>query len=184
MDIKKLIESYCPVNLQEEKDKREILGILEADADCFSRDNEKCHFTVSSWIVNRECTKVLFCYHKIYDSWSWVGGHADGDKNLLSVAVKEAREETGIEPVEWCEEILSLEILPVAGHIKKGCYVSSHIHLNVTFLLYADEDAPLKINPDENTGLKWIAFADIPSMSTEKWMVDTIYSKITDKLSK
>ncbi len=184
MDIKELIRAYIPVNSQEEKDKEAILDVLDNERDCFLRTNEKGHFTVSAWIVNKECDKVLFCYHKIYDSWSWTGGHADGETDLQAVAVKEAREETGIEPLQCSDEILSLEILPVAGHIKKGKYISSHIHYNVTFLVYADEDAPVRIKPDENTGLKWIPFSEVALMSTEKWMVDMIYLKIINKLSK
>lgn len=183
MYIKELIKAYTPVNYQEEKDKEIILSVLENEKDCFLRTNVKGHFTVSAWIVNRECNKVLFCYHKIYDSWSWTGGHADGETDLQAVAVKEAREETGIEPIECPGDILSLEILPVAGHIKKGEYVSSHIHYNVTFLVYADEEAPVRIKPDENTGVKWIPFSDVALMSTEKWMVDMVYRKIINKLS-
>lgn len=184
MDIKNLIENYIPVNAQEEKDKALLMQVLETEGDCFLRTSQKGHFTASAWIVNSECDKVLFCYHKIYDSWSWVGGHADGEEDLLKVAVKEACEETGITPVEVCEDILSIEILPVAGHTKNGAYVSSHTHYNVTFLIYADEKADIRIKPDENSGVKWISFDDIGKMSTEKWMVDMIYRKITDKLSR
>ncbi len=184
MDIISLINAYSPVNAQEDKDREIMLRALKNEPDCLLRTNEKGHFTVSSWIVNKEFTKVLFCYHKIYDSWSWVGGHADGETDLVSVAVREAEEETGIIPEKVLPDILSLEILPVAGHIKNGKYISSHIHYNLTFLIVADENAPVRIKPDENTGVKWIAFDDIEKASTEKWMIDTVYNKIKENVRK
>ena len=72
-------------------------------------------------------------YHNIYHSWAWTGGHADGEKDLLSVAIREAKEETGIKTVKpVMEGIFSLEVLTVDGHEKNGSYVPSHLHLNVT----------------------------------------------------
>lgn len=61
-----------------------------------TRKNEFSHLTSSSFIVNKERTKVLMIHHNIYDSWAWTGGHADGEVDLLSVALRETQEETGI----------------------------------------------------------------------------------------
>ena len=80
-------------------------------------------------------------------------------------------------------EIFSLEILSVAGHEKKGDYLSSHLHLNVTYLFEADPDAPLKIKPDENSGVAWIPMDDIASYSSEPWFCQRIYSKLCRKAS-
>ena len=81
-------------------------------------------------------TRFLMAYHNIYDSWAWTGGHADGEADFLKVAIREAMEETGITRVTpVTEDIFSLEVLTVDGHEKKGAYVSSHLHLNVTYLL-------------------------------------------------
>ncbi len=90
-------------------------------------------------VVNKDRSKVLMVYHNIYNSWSWMGGHADGETDLLSVAIREVKEEAGISNVRpVSEEIFSLESLTVDGHVKKGNYVSSHLHLNITYLLEAD----------------------------------------------
>ena len=51
--------------------------------DVLTRNNKMCHFTASSWIINKDKTKVLMVYHNIYKSWSWTGGHADGDTAKL-----------------------------------------------------------------------------------------------------
>ena len=83
------IEKYKPYNEQEEKDKILILDWIRNNENAFSRENAVAHMTASAWVVNRERTKVLMVYHNIYNSWSWLGGHADGEKDLLSVAVRE-----------------------------------------------------------------------------------------------
>ena len=90
------IEEYKPYNEQEEKDKRLILDWIRNNENAFSRENAVAHMTASAWVVNRERTKVLMVYHNIYNSWSWLGGHADGEKDLLSVAVREVKEEAGL----------------------------------------------------------------------------------------
>lgn len=182
IDLIKKINDYIPFNEQEENDKKMILQFIRNNNDCLDRSNETAHLTASAWIVNKERTKCLFVYHKIYDSWSWVGGHADGNANLAEVAIKETVEETGVKNAKLAsEDILSLEILTVDGHIKKGKYVSSHLHLNLTYLVEADENDMLKINPDENTGVKWFTFEDAVSASTEPWMIERIYKKLITK---
>ena len=136
MNLRKEIESYLPYNCEEEKDKEIMLKYMDTFDDVLTRNNEIGHFTSSCWIVNKEKTKVLMVYHNIYDSWSWTGGHADGDSNLLHVSLKEAKEETGLKNVEPLNEnIFSLEIIGVDGHMKKGQYVSSHMHLNITYFV-------------------------------------------------
>ena len=182
MDIEKLLENYIPADEREEKEREIMLSFLRSSADAFLRKNLTAHFTASSWIVNREKTKVLFCYHNLYDSWSWVGGHADGEKDLKKVALKEAEEETGIIPEKICDDILSLEILPVSGHMKKGEYVPSHLHYNLTFLITADEKAPIRSKADENSDVRWIYFSDIEKMSSEKWLTENVYKKILRKM--
>ena len=97
MDFKEMLEAYVPYNEQEENDKEMMLKYIDTFEDVLTRENRMCHFTASSWIVNKERTKILMIYHKIYDSWAWTGGHCDGDSDMLHVAVKEAIEETGVE---------------------------------------------------------------------------------------
>ena len=96
MELRELIENYKPYNEQEKCDKELILEYMDTFDDVLTRDNKMCHFTASNWIVNKERTKVLMIYHNIYDSWAWTGGHADGDSDLLHVALKEANEETSL----------------------------------------------------------------------------------------
>ena len=179
------IERYTPFNEQDAADKATLLTLLRQDTDISRRDNLIAHLTASAWVVNPERNKVLMAYHNLYNSWAWLGGHADGNFDLAAVAEQEAREESGLTDVRLVsDDILSLEILTVDGHEKKGKYVPSHLHLNVTYLLEADPNAPIRIKEDENSQVGWIDFVDIGCKSTEPWFVERIYSKLCRKSSK
>ncbi len=122
-------------------------------------------------------------YHNIYRSWSWTGGHADGEEDLRAVARREAQEETGIRNLKDAGELpLSVEILPVAGHEKKGRYVPSHLHYNVTYLFEADEDESVRVKPDENSGVGWFSPEEALKACSEAWMSERIYSKLIEKM--
>lgn len=186
MSLLEQLQAYVPYNEQEEHDKAVMLRLLANDSepDLFTRENEVAHFTASAWLVNKDHTKVLMIYHNIYDSWSWTGGHGDGERDLLAVAMKEVEEETGVQTiVPVSEEIYSIEILTVDGHVKRGKYVSSHLHLNVTYLLEADEDEVLRVKPDENSGVKWFSLEEALEKCTEPWMIKWVYRKLNEKLA-
>lgn len=176
------INAYSPCSEQEEKDKALIISFLEHNEDAFLRTNTLAHMTASAWVVNKDRTKVLMVYHNIYHSWSWLGGHADGEQDLLAVAVREVQEEAGIQNVRpVSDEIFSIEVLTVDGHEKKGQYVSSHLHLNVTYLLEADEEEHVHIKADENSGVAWFSPEEALQKSTEPWFVERIYAKLIRK---
>ena len=179
----KHILNFTPKCIQEENDKKIMLEYIEKNSNVYTRDNEVAHMTASSWIVNKTKTKVLMVYHNIYNSWSWTGGHMDGETDYLSVAIKEAKEETGITNLVPLNkgEIYSLEILPVLGHIKRGKYVSCHLHFNVTYLLEASEEDELLVKPDENSGVKWIDICDVLDAVSEEDM-KIVYKKLNDRL--
>lgn len=181
--LRKKIETYLPFNEQEEQDQRQFLRLLEHMPDLLTRENDVAHITVSAWIVNLDRTKVLMAYHNIYQSWAWLGGHADGNPDVRQVIRKEIEEESGLTDIRFLtDDIFSLESLTVDGHEKRGTYISSHLHLNLTFLLEADEHLPLRIKPDENSQIGWINISEIAEKSTEKWFVDKIYFKLCQKV--
>ena len=183
MSIYEEIARYVPFNEQEARDKAVILRFLEQHEDAFRRENLIAHMTASAWVVNHKRDRVLMVYHKIYDSWSWTGGHADGETDLLAVALREVTEETGVTHVRPVSgEIFSLETLTVDGHEKRGQYIPSHLHLNVTYLLEADDAEPLRICEDENKGVAWFSLDGALAASTEPWFVKRIYTKLNEKL--
>lgn len=177
------IKKYKTFNEQEEKDKYLLLEWIMDHEDAFSRENKIAHITASGWVVNKDRSKVLMVYHNIYDSWSWIGGHADGETDLLATAMREVREETGIKNVcPVTDDIFSIEVLTVDGHTKNGNYVSSHLHLNVTYLLEADSGETVSIKADENSGVAWFTPEEALKKSTEPWFVENIYTKLLDRM--
>lgn len=183
MIIFEQLEAYQPFNEQEARDLSLILSFLKSNPDAFSRENPVAHMTASAWVVNPNKDRVLMAYHNLYDSWAWLGGHADGEENLLEVALREVREESGVHNVRpVTEEIFSVEVLTVDGHVKRGSYVSSHLHLNVTYLLEADDRENLHSKADENSAVGWFGLDEAVGASTEPWFREHIYEKLNQKL--
>ena len=183
MNLTESIERFVPYNEQEACDQAEILRRLKSGEELFSRSNASAHFTASAWVVSTDRRQVLMAYHNLYDSWAWLGGHADGEQDLLAVAMREVREESGLEMVHAVsDEIYSLEIITVDGHEKRGKYVSSHLHLNVTYLLEADPAQPVRCKPDENKAVGWFELEETLEKSTEPWMRERVYRKLNEKL--
>lgn len=183
MEIRKLIEEYIPFNEQEENDKKQLLKWIDTGLDLYTRENGMAHWTASAWVTDESHTKILMAYHNIYHSWSWLGGHNDGDHDFINVASKEVKEESGVQHLKLLsDELLSLEILTVDGHIKKGVYVPSHLHLNLTYLFEADSNDPVFIKQDENSAVGWFHKEEAIQKSTEPWFQEHIYSKLNQKL--
>ena len=182
MKLRERIAAYAPCNEQEAADRRMMLRAIDTLDEPLSRENGFAHFSASGWIVNPDRTRVLMAWHNIYKTWAWTGGHADGEADLLSVALREAREETGVQALRpVTEEIYSLEILPVNPHVKRGRFVSAHLHLNVTYLLEADDRQPLRVKPDENSAVAWLPLAQAADNRDEPHMA-VIYRKLNAKL--
>lgn len=183
MSLWDTIQNYKPVNPQEEHDRNQMLEFIEHNGDYLERKNLTGHFTASMWTVNKARTKTLMAYHNIYDSWAWIGGHADGMEDLCAVAMKELQEETGVNHARLVsEEVFSLETLTVDGHVKRGVWVPSHLHFNLTYLAEAEEEEKLVVREDENSAVQWWTFEEALKVSTEPWMVEHIYKKLIEKL--
>lgn len=182
MNLKEQISHYIPYTIQEAKEQEVMLRYMDTFDNLLTRENEFAHFTASTWVVNRARTKVLMAYHNIYQSWSWVGGHADGDADLLQVALKETAEETGVTAIApVSRDVYSLEILGVPAHLKKGEPIATHLHLNVTYLIEADENEDTTIKPDENSAVEWMSLTEAVKACTEPEM-RVVYQKLNEKL--
>lgn len=183
MELLRAIKNYQPFNEQEALDKELILQQLTSNDQVFLRQSKLAHITVSAWIINPDYQKVLMAYHNIYQSWAWLGGHADGETDLKHVILKEIAEESGLTAVEFVTpSLFSLEVLTVDGHQKHGHYDSSHLHLNVTYLLQASDDLPLRIKADENSQVAWLKLSELKQKVSEPWFYDHIYSKLMAKV--
>ena len=182
MGLYQQIKEYRTYNEQEERDKKMMLRFIEQNKDYLERTNEIAHFSASLWVVNPIGTKVLMVYHNIYRAWSWIGGHADGEEDLKKVAMRELTEETGVKHARLAlEKIFSLESLTVDGHEKRGIYVPSHLHFNITYLAVAEEEEELIVKPDENSGVRWFETEAALAECSEEWMVKRVYRKLVEK---
>ena len=159
-----------------------ILSLIARDGDAvLSRKNDFAHMTASSIIVSRDRKRTLMAYHKIYNSWAWTGGHADGESDFEAIARREAQEETGISGlVRLGDGAASVEILPVWAHVKRGQHVGSHLHLNVSYLFEADDALPLRVAEDENSAVGWIEVDKLEEYVSEPPMLP-VYKKLLDR---
>ena len=174
MDYIKQIIDFIPVSEQEIQDKNIILDYIEKfPHNILLRENDFAHITSSGFIMNEALDKVLMVHHNIRNTWAWTGGHADGDTELLHVAIKEAKEETGINNVTaLTKNIVSIDILPVYGHMKKDKYVNAHLHLSIAYILIASEAETLIVNDEENSGVCWFS---VDRFNDEYFGINDVY---------
>lgn len=183
MNYIELIKNYIPTNEQEEKDRQLMLDFFKSHEDALERTNLIGHVTSSVFILNQDKTQVLLGYHNIYKSWGWFGGHNDGDSDCYHVAIKEAREETGIDTFSLIQEDpVALDVIFVQNHIKYGSYVPDHLHLNITYGLIVDDQTYLAYNEKEHSGLKWVSLENYLDEVKEERM-KPIYQKIVKKMT-
>lgn len=171
--------AFEPGDERETREQAIILSQIAREGDAIlSRESAFAHMTASAIIVNPARTKTLMAFHRIYDSWAWTGGHADGENDFEAIARREAQEETGITGLRRLGKgIASMEILPVWAHVKRGEWVASHLHLNVSYLFEADDALPLRIARDENSAVGWIAIDELESWVSEPPMLP-IYRRL------
>lgn len=181
--LKELIQAYQPFNEQEAFDKKAILAFIDRNPDYLLRSNLIAHFTVSTIVVNPSMDKVLFAHHNIYKSWGWLGGHNDGDEDMLRVAMKETEEETGLKKIRpYSKDIFMLDTIYVPNHIKHGKHVSDHLHLNATYLVIADENEKPIVNVEENSGVQWFPISTVLKIVHEPRMIP-IYQKAFQRIA-
>lgn len=170
MSIRKIIENYIPQDEQEARDKEQMLTFIDSFDDVLTRNNTIGHFCAAAFVINKGKNKMAAVYHIITDGWTYPGGHADGEEDLLQVALREAEEETGLKAKVLKEEPYLISTNLVPAHIKRGKLVSPHLHFDVLYVMEADETKTLTYREDESKGVKWIPFDEIDN---EK-MVDFI----------
>lgn len=161
MNLRKQIENYIPFNEQEMIDKKYILKFIDNFDDVLTRENIFGHFTASAFIINKSRDKMVVVYHIINDGWIYPGGHADGENNLLSVALREVEEETGLKAKILDDDIYAIQVNPVQSHMKNGKFVSAHTHFDVIYIMEADDTISLTHRESESKGVKWITFEDV-----------------------
>ncbi len=141
-----------------------MLRFLRSTPDCFERSNKEGHFTGSAWLVNPAGDKALLTLHRKLKRWMQTGGHADGDTNLLGVALREATEESGIGGIcPVSEEIFDIDIHEIPG--RPAAKETAHLHYDVRYLLRAPHEH--FCISDESDDLAWWNRHELETRHTE-----------------
>lgn len=146
-----LLHAYHP-SPEETVYKKRMIEFIRKHPDCFERSLEEGHITASAWLLNKKGTHALLMHHAKLDKWVQLGGHCDGNPDVLKTAIKEAQEESGIEQImSISPAIFDLDIheIPEKGSIK------AHLHYDIRFLLQVTSDEEAKKN-QESKELLWI----------------------------
>lgn len=186
MDLLKDLETYQAYDELEEETIKSLKQFLQAFGDfAYSRECLPAHMATIVWIVNPQRTKVLMGYHNLYKTFTWFGGHADGDKNLLENARKELEEETGISDFKVLNNGKSIDytVLKVLTHVKRGKVVPEHLHYSLAYIFEVSEDKIFRIAEGENSAIKWVNNEDVLTTVTEDDVLP-IYNRLLEKVAK
>ena len=144
----------------------ETIGFVEAHEDCLLRTCVPGHLTGSAWVVDASRTRTLLTHHRKLEKWLQLGGHADGDPDLLAVALREAAEESGLTRLR----AVTTEIFDVDRHwIPERKGEPGHYHYDLRFMIEADPGEPLVVT-SESKDLAWVNVADVTALNPEESM--------------
>ena len=162
-----LLKNYRTFDQHEQEMVTRTIDFVQANPNCFERTLQIGHITGSAWIIDETKQYALLMHHQKLDRWFQPGGHADGETNILEVAIKEATEETGLSTIKT----LSNSIFDVDIHlIPENKKEAAHFHYDIRFLFEADKETALKIN-SESKELKWIKLAEIKNFNNSESMM-------------
>jgi 8-oxo-dGTP pyrophosphatase MutT (NUDIX family) len=161
-----LLEALAVHRPEDEREARAletIRAFVRREPQCFSRELAAGHVTGSAWVLDKERARVLLTHHRKLDLWLQLGGHADGDSNVARVALREAREESGLSSVVRVGDTIfdvDVHVIPARGR------EPAHYHYDIRYLFEADRREPLRIS-SESKDLAWIELARVASVATD-----------------
>ncbi len=167
-----MLQDYLPLDPEEVKFKKSMITFIEKNPDCFERTLQHGHITASSWLLNKDHSKALLLHHSKLNLWLQLGGHCDGDSNVLAVAIKEAQEESGISNITPVKTtIFDIDIHRIPANKKE----KEHFHYDVRFLLQVTSDEAVVQN-NESKELRWIG-KDVNALPTQSPSVTRMFEK-------
>ena len=154
------LRAYSPGFQTEEGFAYQFLDLLE-HPNAFQRDHLPGHVTGSSWIVDPSRRFVLLVHHGTLNKWLQPGGHADGEENVLNVALREAEEETGVTRFKILQQdFFDLDIHPIPA--RAG--FPAHLHYDIRFLLEADRQDLLTVS-EESHEVAWVEVGELAKLT-------------------
>lgn len=174
-DLLKLLKKFEPLDDLEGIAKQQMIDFLGQEKECFERSCQHGHFTGSCWLENYDGSLCLLTKHLKARIWLQLGGHADGVEDLLDVALREAREESGLtELVPLSKEIFDLGVHPTNFKNEQ-----SHIHYDVRFIIKSTKDEEI-VKSEESLDLRWFK-KNISSLPTKNYYIRRMFKKWQEK---
>ena len=173
-DLLQKLERYRPTDAAEIEHRQQIIEFVTQHEDCFERSLLVGHMTGAAWLIDEQHGRALLTHHRKLDKWLQLGGHCDGDSDILRVALKEAQEESGIDHIESVSaDIFDLDVHPIPARGE----VPEHLHYDIRFLCRITGDATFTVS-DESHDLAWVTPDEIATMLVgrsitrmcEKWV--------------
>ena len=171
-ELLKKLQEYSPSAPEERVFKDQMITFINEHPNCFDRSLEIGHITASCWLLNKDGSRALLMHHAKLDKWFQLGGHCDGESNVPMVALKEAREESGINGIELkSHDIFDIDIHLIPANKKE----KAHYHYDVRFLLQVMSDEQI-VRSSESKDLAWIS-KDLASLPTNNPSVVRMFEK-------
>jgi 8-oxo-dGTP pyrophosphatase MutT (NUDIX family) len=157
------LAAYVPLDAREAKMQAAIARFISAREACFERTLRVGHVTASAWVVDAACGCVLLTHHRKLGKWLQFGGHADGNADVRAVALREAREESGMTSLRFAQPgIYDLDVHEIPAHGDE----EAHAHYDIRFAFFADR-AEQPVASDESHEVRWVALHAIASFSVD-----------------
>jgi 8-oxo-dGTP pyrophosphatase MutT (NUDIX family) len=167
-----MLENYTPEVYEEILFKTSMIRFIEENLDCFERSLEIGHVTASAWLLHKDGSQALLMHHRKLNEWFQLGGHCEGDSDVLRVAIKEAQEESGILTISpISKDIFDIDIHLIPANAKE----KAHYHYDVRFLLQVTSDEKIVQN-SESKELRWIK-KDVAALPTDNPSVIRMFNK-------
>ena len=164
-DLIRLLEAHAPFNEHEAVQRERVLRFVQENARCFERSLLTGHVTASAWVVNPAMTHALLTYHAKLNRWLQLGGHCDGDADVLRAALREVREESGLRDLT---PLLGGRIFDVDAHaIPARKLEPEHVHYDIRFLLSAKLEESLQLS-GESHELAWVELGKVSELNTDE----------------
>lgn len=168
-DLIALLDGYTRRHSDESETVDRVRNLLSEYANCFERTCYPGHITASAWIVSRETNAVLLTHHRKLDRWLQLGGHTDGETDVLAAALREAEEESGLRDFEAIPRSTAPAILDVDVHtIPARGEEPAHEHHDIRFLFRVSEAQPIRRQESESKAVRWFPGAGIEARLTEE----------------
>ena len=160
---RRLLDEYAPRSEEQDETRQRMLAFIdEHPSDAHSRSCLPGHLTASVLLVDATEERALLTFHRKLERWLQLGGHCDGDANLIAAAVREAQEESGIDRIQIDPTPIDLDIHVIPARKSEP----EHLHLDTRFVARADSGTR-EVCSEESLDLRWFTPRELETIETD-----------------